>query len=113
MTNKTKESIADVLMDASPTDRVEHLTAKICAIVEAEKATESIAEEPLAVFCYSRGWDVEDITYRSIGWIIRISAFRHIDFKNMAKVFRAPTYAAAEAKARAYLNGLADKKGDL
>ena len=38
MTDKTKEAIAEVLMNASPTDKIEHLTAIICAIVEAERA---------------------------------------------------------------------------
>jgi hypothetical protein len=45
MTDKTKEAIAEVLMNASPTDKIEHLTAIICAIVEAERAGEVVIEQ--------------------------------------------------------------------
>jgi hypothetical protein len=65
--------------------------------------------EPLAVLASLRGYYVSRIMERKehYTWIINIEP-RIYEFD--PKHFVAPTYAACEAKARAYLEGLEDKK---
>lgn len=60
------------------------------------------AEEPLAVTAAKRKYDMK-IEHRAVGWIICVEPWNG---EGNVNVFRAPTYAAAESAARAYLAGL-------
>jgi hypothetical protein len=72
----------------------------------------AVAVEPLAVLADRKGVSVE-ITPPSFyqtegeGWDIGVA----VPWEGILYPFDSPTYAECEAKARAYLNGLEDRKG--
>jgi hypothetical protein len=68
-------------------------------------------EEPLAVLADRKGYVITRIDGKSDGdyrWAIGIRFQDEEGIEGNWKGFEAPTYAAAEAKARAYLEGLDD-----
>lgn len=80
---------------------------EILSRAEAE-AKEAKADEPLAVLAYRKGFHNTSIwPYTNGGIEINL---RYWEGPKTWEVFTAPTYLAAEAKARAYLSGLKDVK---
>ena len=78
------------------------------------RAEQEDKEEPLAVLADRKGYVISRIDGRSDGdykWAIGMTFQDEEGNEGKWKGFEAPTYAAAEAKARKYLESLPDKEG--
>lgn len=85
-------------------------------IVSMQGKTFSEDIEPLAVLADRKDVQHFDVDFLDGEWVIQFGDYRRVSDSGLGacegEQFRGKTYAKAESKARQYLNGLPDKKGD-
>lgn len=86
------------------------ILAGVIGDVEAIIRRHSAEVEPLAVLANRKGWWITCIRKRPIGWCINMDSQENYPdiAEELLNTIYADTFSAAEAKARAYLEGLND-----